>query len=120
MYEDLAKIAVKQFGDVVTDWRLFYRRSELPVKLRLFIRDGSYLDVWVSPSQERYSYHWEQRAVRGMIHRRDNAPDHPEIATFPKHFHDGSEENIQPSEISDQPAQALQEMLSFVQQRLAD
>ena len=118
MYEELAEIAINEFGDIVTDWRLFYRRSALPVKLRLFIRDETYLDVWVNPSQERYSYHWEQRAGRGLIHRHDNAPDHPEITTFPKHFHDRGEENVLPSIISDEPNEALREILSFVRQRL--
>ena len=92
MYEQLAEIAVSEFGDIVTDWKLFYRRAAAPVKLRLQIQDGTYIDIWVNSSQGRYSYHWEQRAVRGIIHRHDNAPDHPEIPTFPKHFHDGSEE----------------------------
>ncbi len=120
MYEKLADIAVKEFGDVVTGHQLFYRRSALPVKLRLFIRDGTYLDVWVNPSQRRYSYHWEQRAIRGMIHRHDNAPDHHEISTFPKHFHDGSEEDVQPSMISDSPEEALRIFLSFVQDKLGE
>ncbi len=120
MYEQLVEIAVRQFGDIVTDWRFFYRRSSLPLKLRLFIGDETYLDVWVSPSQGRYSYHWEQRAVRGLIHRHDNAPDHPEISTFPRHFHDGSEENVQPSMISDHPKEALQEFLTFVQEKLKE
>lgn len=90
----------------------------MPVKLRLSIRDKTYVDMWVTPSQERYSYHWEQRLVQGVIHRHDNAPDHLEISTFPKHFHDGSEENVSPSEISNDPREALREFLSLIRQRL--
>ena len=118
VYGELASIAVREFGDFVTDWRLFYRRAAVPVKLRLLVSDGTYVDVWLSYSGERYAYHWEQRAVRGVIHRHDNAPDHPEISTFPKHFHAGREENVQPSEISNDPREALRDFLLFVRQRL--
>jgi Family of unknown function (DUF6516) len=89
IYDDLAGIALAEFGDIVTGHQLFYRRATAPLKLRLFIRDGTTVDVWVDPTANRYSFHWEQSAVRGLIHRHDNAPDNPEISTFPKHFHDG-------------------------------
>ncbi len=118
MYESLAQTAISEFGDVVVGWKLFYRRSAIPVKLRLLIRDGTYVDIWLDPSARRYSYHWEQRAVRGLIHRHDNAPDHPEVDTFPRHFHDGSEENVSASDISEYPQEALREFLRFIRERL--
>ena len=31
------------------------------LKLRLLIRDGSFVDVWFSQSSAHYAYHWEQR-----------------------------------------------------------
>ena len=118
MYEELAHLAESEYGDIVASWHFIYRRASIPLKLRLQIRDETFVDVWVSESADRYSYHWEQRAVRGLIHRHDNAPDHPEISTFPKHFHDGSEENICPSNIADDPLAALREFLAFVRKRL--
>ncbi len=118
MYDKLARIAQTEFGDIVTRVQLFRRRAAIPTKLRLFIRDGTFVDVWISLDRRRYAYHWEQRAVRGLIHRHDNAPDHPEIPTFPKHFHDGREEIVQPSTISDDPPQALREFLTFVRECL--
>ncbi|MBS1250959.1 MAG: hypothetical protein MAG431_02558 [Chloroflexi bacterium] len=118
MYEELAEIAENEFGDLVTGWHLFCRRAAIPLKLRLEIRDGTYLDIWVNSSRDRYAYHWEQRAVRGKIHRHDNAPDHPEIKTFPKHFHDGSEDNVLPSHIPDNPRLALRKFLQFVRRQL--
>ena len=120
MYEELGRIAINEFRDIVVDWALFYRRTAHPLKLRLLLRDETYIDVWLGLSQERYSYHWEQRAVRGVLHRHDNAPDHPEISTFPKHFHDGSEENVCPSKIPDDPRQALREFLRFVRRWFAE
>ena len=117
MYEELARIAESEFGDIITGWQFFYRRATISLKLRLQVRDETYIDVWVSPDG-RYAYHWEQRAIRGMLHRHDNAPDHPEITTFPKHFHDGSEDRVLPSDISDDPRKALREFLLFVRQRV--
>lgn len=114
MYDDLAEIALNEFGDIVKGRQLFYRRASTPLKLRLQIRDGTYLDVWLDLTGRRYAYHWEQRFVRGLIHRHDNAPDHPHVATFPKHFHEGREDNVLPSAISDDPPTALREFLSFV------
>lgn len=118
MYEELAHLAENEFGDIIVAWHFIYRRASIPLKLRLQIRDETYIDIWVSDSADRYSYHWEQRAVKGLIHRHDNAPDHPEISTFPKHFHDGSEENIRPSNISGNPLDALREFLLFVRRKL--
>jgi hypothetical protein len=39
-------------------------------------------------SRQTYSYHWQTR--KGVLLKRwDNAPHHPEIATFPDHLHKG-------------------------------
>jgi hypothetical protein len=82
--------------------------------------DGTLLDVWLSPDLARYAYHWEQRAKRGLIHRHDNAPDHPNIFTFPKHFHNGSETAIEESHIPDDPQAALRQFLGFVRAKLIE
>lgn len=118
MYEELARLAESEFGDIVTSWHFIYRRASIPLKLRLQIRDRTYIDIWLNDTADRYSYHWEQRAVRGAIHRHDNAPDHPETPNFPKHFHDGSEEKVEASNISDDPFTALREFLTFVRMSL--
>jgi len=119
MYDELAQIALQEFDEIVSGFRIFRRRATTPLKLRLFIRDGTFVDVWLSPDGKRYAYHWEQRAVRGLIHRHDNAPDHPEIPTFPKHFHDGKEEIVRSSTISDDPTAALREFLMFIRGQLS-
>jgi hypothetical protein len=118
IYEQIARIAESEFGDIVAEWHFIYRRASLPLKLRLQIRDETFVDIWLNDAADRYSYHWEQRAVRGVIHRHDNAPDHPQISTFPKHFHDESEDRISPSEISDDPVEALREFLTFIRTRM--
>lgn len=118
MYEQLAQMVAAEFSDILIGHAILGRRSAAPLKLRLQIRDDTFVDVWLSLDQQRYAYHWEQRAVRGLIHRHDNAPDHPDISTFPKHFHNGSEDQIEPSTISSNPQTAVREFLTFVRQRL--
>lgn len=120
MYNQLEHIARTEFTDVVLVVRPMSRRSDITVKLRLLIRDGSYVDVRVNPTGQRYSYHWEQRAQTGQIYRHDNATDHPEVPTYPKHYHNRTEDNVEPSHIPDDPASALRFFLSFVRDRLAE
>lgn len=115
MVEQLAELARREYPDLITGHAVIGRRANAALKLRLFVRDGTFIDIWVSPDLRRFAYHWEQRAVRGLVHRHDNAPDHPEIATFPKHFHNGSEEAIEPSDISSDPLIAVRIFLDFVQ-----
>lgn len=118
MYDRLADIAGQEFGAIVIRSQTIGRRAGVPLKLRLFVRDGSYVDVWLSLDQQRYVYHWEQRAVRGLIHRHDNAPDHPHISTHPKHFHNGDEATVEESHLPDEAPDALRTFLRFVEQQL--
>ena len=118
IYESLAHIALTEFNDIIVDYQLIYRRATIPLKLRLFVCDETVVDVWLNSELTRYSYHWEQRAVRGLLHRHDNAPDHPHIQTFPKHFHNGIEETVESSSISDDPETALREFLQFLRSQL--
>lgn len=74
----------------------------------------------LSPDLARYSYHWELRAKRGLIYRHDNAPDHPDVATFPKHFHNSSENAVEESHIPDELVIAFQQFLMFVRNKLTE
>jgi len=40
------------------------------------------------------------------------------VATFPHHFHDGSEGNVVESHLGESPEGALREFLAFVRERL--
>ena len=119
MYDELARLALTEFADIVTRAETLGRRAAVPLKLRLTVRDGTLIDVWLSPDL-RYSYHWEQRAKRGLIYRHDNAPDHPDVATFPKHFHNGSESAVEESLIPNDPTMALRQFLTFVRDKLTE
>jgi hypothetical protein len=40
------------------------------------------------------------------------------MLSFPKHFHDGSEDDVKESTLSDNPVEAIREFLSFVRAKL--
>jgi hypothetical protein len=112
----LREIAELEFGEIVVD-----TKSPDLNELRIMLVDGSFVDVWFSLKLKgRYSYHWECKAIDGTIYRHDNAPHKlwREVVTFPKHFHDGSEERVQGSAISEVPEEGLREFLAFVRDRL--
>ena len=110
--QTLKDIAEIEFNDIVVDVII----TDLN-ELRIILIDGSFIDVWFSLKLEgRYSYHWERRFIDGSIYRHDNAPHMKwrNITTFPKHFHDGSEDIVISSHISDNPELAPKEFLGFV------
>lgn len=112
-YQELERIAKKEFSDIVKETKFVGGRAAQPNKLRVYFVDDSFLDVWLS-DEDDYSYHWEQRAQRGLIHRWDNAPDHPEIDSFPHHFHDGEDKNIMESNLDTDSIGAFREVLGFI------
>jgi len=114
VYQELESIA-KEFSKIVMDTRIIKLPSGEPLKLRVYIVDESFLDVWSSISG-KYSYHWERRHIDGKIYRHDNAPHKvwEQIKTFPRHFHKGEEKNVVESAISSNPKEAIREVLGFV------
>lgn len=57
--ERLRQIAEIEFADIVVE-----AFSPDVNELRIFLVDGSFVDVWFSLKlEERYSYHWERHAV---------------------------------------------------------
>jgi hypothetical protein len=91
IYSKQLDLAREKFSHIVDDGKIIYTPAGLPQKLRLEIIDGSVLDVFVS-SRHLYSYHWERRHLDGTIKE---------------------------SYISDDPEEALREMLGFVGEKLA-
>ena len=117
-YTYLKLVTEVEFSDIVTATEIVRNR-----KLSLFLVDATYIDVFYSPISEnrRFAYHWERSFIDGTIYRHDSIPDGKwkDISTFPKHFHDGTYENVQESNISDEPVDALRSFLNFVRLTLA-
>ena len=111
----VVEVVLADFSDIAVDVQLRFTPSGAVEKLRIFLLDESFVDVWLSTSG-KYSYYWEQRHVRGLIHRHDNAPHSKwrEIKTFPKHFHNGNEDNVKESNIPYDALLAINYFLCFV------
>ena len=73
IYQALAILALREFSDVVSRTSFVGGTDASPNKLRLTLRDESFLEIWLS-SDGDYAYHWEQRRQRGRLFRWDNAP----------------------------------------------
>lgn len=120
IYSDLLDMAQREYSEIVVSGRILHFPTGDPHKVRLEIVDSSFLDIFLSASG-RYSYHWERRpAGIEAIFRHDNAPHKPwrAISTFPKHFHNGSEDNVTESHISDVPITAVSQILEFIRSAL--
>ena len=107
----LKRVIDIEYSDIVRSSAIYH------AKLRAFIVDNSVLDIWFSSViPGRFSYHWERRRIDGTLYRHDNFPDTrwKGIPTFPKHFHNGSQNQVEESRISDDPFQAIHEFMDFV------
>tara|TARA_Y100000031_G_scaffold153837_1_gene200069 strand:- start:2529 stop:2897 length:369 start_codon:yes stop_codon:yes gene_type:complete len=115
-YIGLKNIALQEFPDVVVSASVLRGPLNVAKSLRIFLTDNSFLEIWIS--NDKYSYHWQR--IDKKICRHDNAPHkkHNHIKTFPKHFHDGSEDNAIESNISDKPNNAIREFLKFVREKI--
>lgn len=112
----LVEIATVEFADIVDE----AYTPDLN-EMRIILTDRSFIDVWFSLKLKgRYSFHWERKAVDGTIYRHDNAPHRhwEKVETFPKHFHDGREERVVASQISDTPEEALRQFLAFARSKI--
>lgn len=110
IYEELIEIVEVEFADLVLHCRV------VTGKLRIYMIDGSYMDVWFSRKlKQRFAYHWERRSVDGTVYRYDNRPHESlrYMKGYPKHFHNGSDENIVESSFSGEPGQVLRSFLQF-------
>lgn len=74
------------------------------LRYRLTLKDNSLLEMFeffivtaAGVQATKYRFHW-QSADAQLRKRWDNAAHHLEIATYPHHVHDGTEENVLPNE----------------------
>ncbi len=109
----LKKIIDIEYADLSTDSIIFRG------KLRVFVKDGSFVDVWFSLKVPgRFSYHWERRHIDGTMYRHDNFPDvnwqRISTSTYPKHIHNGSQAEVEESNIDDDPGAGLRQFMEFV------
>jgi hypothetical protein len=112
----LKRIIDTEYADISTD--SIISRG----KLRAFLDDGSFIDVWFSLKiTGRFSYHWERRHIDGSMYRHDNFPDinWQSVSTYPKHFHNDSQDAVEESYMDDNPRISLRQFMEFVRSQLA-
>jgi hypothetical protein len=119
LYKQLEALAVSEFDDIVEDAVVITSYTGRARKLRIQLIDQTFVDIWYTAEGE-YSFHWEQSMIRNSIYRHDNAP-HGKwsyVPTFPRHCHDGVQDNVVESHLSPVPATALREFLSIVRKKM--
>ncbi|MCX8066609.1 MAG: DUF6516 family protein [Anaerolineae bacterium] len=116
----LRNIAQTEYGDIVERADLLLSPAGRIRKLRLYIFDGSFVDVWISGRGD-YSFHWERKHIDGLFYRHDNAPHirWRDVPTFPKHFHDGQDNVVRESRIAETPEEALRDVLTEIRTKMA-
>ena len=118
-YRQLKETFDREFADVIEDSEIISSYSGRARKLRVNLIDGTFTDIWYSPDGD-YSFHWEQTDIRRQVYRHDNAPHlkWSYVRTFPKHCHDGTQDNVVESHLPDKPEDALREFLLIVRKKL--
>lgn len=119
LYKKILDIAISEFKVIIESGQILYSQSGEPWKLRLYLYDNSFIDIYYS-IQGKYSYHWDRRLTSNKIYRHDNAPHEKwkDLPTFPKHFHNGSEDFVVSSDIDDNPELAVRQFLKFASSRI--
>lgn len=119
LYRQLEALAASEFGDIVEETEILTSYTGRARKLRIKLIDQTFVDVWYSADGD-YSFHWEQSMMRSSIYRHDNAPHGKwsHVSTFPRHCHDGVQENVLESHLSSIPTTALREFLSIVRKKI--
>jgi len=115
IYNYLITIASKRYRDIIREVVKVELASGVVEKIRVIFVDNSFLDIYWG-SSGRYSLHYERRHINGTLYRHDNAPHekHRHIRTFPKHFHKGSEDNVEESHLPEDPIKAVEHFLRFI------
>ena len=114
-FESLARIAEIEFSEIVTD------SARLGEKLRLFLHDTSYIDIWLSRViEDRFGFHWERRHLDGSLYRYDNFPDSAwrTVDTYPRHFHNGSQDIVEAAPFPPDLLEGFRDFMRFVVAKL--
>ncbi len=115
MIGEVKRIAQIEFEDIVTFVEI------TGCKLRIYLTDGSFIDVYISQSiPGRFGFHWERKHINGKIYRYDNYPNSKwrGIQSFPYHFHNGSDEDTIESTFSRDILSGFRDFMNFARDKL--
>jgi len=74
VYDRLIHIAQQRFPEIVVGGKIIYSTVGRVRKLRIYLFDDSFVDIWVSVGGRRYSYQWIIPDRSEFVYRHDNAP----------------------------------------------
>lgn len=112
---DLKRIGEIEFADIVKNSFL------MEFKLRIILKDDSMIDAHLSRKlPDKFGFHWECMDTKGTIYRYDNFPDNNWrfVATYPYHFHNGSQDTVEASPFSLIPLEGFRNFMEFVRKKL--
>ncbi len=111
----LTREGLVKHHDIIVDVVRVEQPPGVLVKIRVLFRDGSFLDIYWD-SRGRYSLHYERRHIDGHVYRHDNAPHyrHRHVKTWPRHYHQGSEDNVVESNLPQDPVKAVDTFLNEI------
>ena len=111
IYSQLAQIALSDFADIA--------EATTPIEIKDFSKGWEFYRYLAFDKEKGvYAYHWERKNIDGTTYRYNNLPDKEakRLQTYPKHFHNKTEENVEESDLSDNPEQAIRTVLEFARQ----
>jgi hypothetical protein len=85
--------------------------------MRILLVDTSFIEIFTSfSSPGRWAFHWERKHIDGTIFRHDNIPHKSwkAIHSFPWHFHNKSEQNVENSNFNENSVDNIRKFFEFV------
>jgi hypothetical protein len=113
--KDIKRIAEVEFSDIVKN------THQVGYKLRIVLVDDSFIDIFLSQRlPDKFGFHWECMDKAGALYRYDNFPDKNwrSVATFPHHFHNGSQESVVASLFPLSPAEGFRAFMEFIRNKM--
>jgi hypothetical protein len=113
---ELKRIAEIEFSGIVKNALI------VDYKLRIILReDNGFVEVYLSRKlPDKFGYHWERRDAHGSFYRYDNFPDKSwqNVTTYPRHFHNGSQENVTESPFPAAIHEGFRAFMEFIKDKL--
>ncbi len=108
----IAQCAQEHFSEILSETPIIFSD-----KVRLVFTDGSFMEIRY-PVDSKYSFHWQRE---DEIIRIDTAPHHRQLSTYPRHMHNGKENDVvedSVTEIDNTIEENVKCVLGFVRSKL--
>lgn len=113
--DDLKRIVEVEFANIVKN------TYQIDYKVRIVLINNSFVDIHLSQKlSNKFGFHWECMDTKRTIYRYDNFPDKhwQSVATFPHHFHNGSQDSVEASPFPLAPIEGFRAFMEFIRSSL--